>query len=255
MEGEPSAEAGDATDEVVRRRPGWPVVVAAVLVAVIAVAWWGRFRWLPGYRPALEAGERYGVDVSSHQGEVDWDVVAADGIAFAYVKATEGGDFVDESFRRNWDGADAAGLDRGAYHFFTLCRPGTEQAENFLRTVPSDAHSLPPVVDLELAGNCSQRPDRAWVERELGAFLEQVESAAGETVVLYVGDDFEGRYRIRDELDRPIWHRRVLIRPDVAGWWIWQVHGYASVDGIDRDADLDVMRGDHPSDVPAGPGT
>src|SRR5918996_984500 len=143
MEGEPSAEAGDATDEVVRRRPGWPVVVAAVLVAVIAVAWWGRFRWLPGYRPALEAGERYCVGVSSHQGAGDWDV----------------------------------------------------------------------------------------------------------------GEDFEGLYRIRDELDRPIWHRRVLIRPDVAGWWIWQVHGYASVDGIDRDADLDVMRGDHPSDVPAGPGT
>jgi lysozyme len=136
-----------------------------------------------------------------------------------------------------------------------LCRPGVEQAENFLRTVPSDPDALPPVVDLELAGNCSKRPDRAWVERELGAFLEQVESATGQTVVLYVGDDFEGRYHLRDEMDRPIWHRRVLIRPDVDGWWIWQVHGYASVDGIDGDADLDVMRGDHPTDVTAGRGT
>jgi lysozyme len=258
MEGavEDTAEraAGEDTDEVVRRRRRWPVVVAAGLAAVVVVGSWGWFRWLPVYRPGLEAGERYGVDVSSHQGEIDWQMVASDDIEFAYIKASEGGDFVDDSFVRNWEGAAAAGLDRGAYHFFTLCRLGAQQAENFLRTLPSDPDALPPVVDLELAGNCSERPDRAWIERELGAFLEQVESATGRTVVLYVGDDFEARYHIRDELDRPIWHRRVLIRPDVDGWWIWQVHGYASVEGIDGDADLNVMRGDHPDDVPAGGG-
>jgi lysozyme len=255
MDGAPEGNAGVETEEVVDRRRRWPAVVVAVLVAVVAVGWWGWFRWLPGYRPGLEGGERYGVDVSSHQGEVDWEMVAGDGIEFAYIKATEGGDFVDERFGRNWAGAAAAGLDRGAYHFFTLCRPGVEQAENFLRTVPSDPDALPPVVDLELAGNCSERPDRARVERDLVAFLDQVESATGQTVVLYIGDDFEGRYHIRDELARPIWHRRVLIRPDVDGWWIWQVHGYASVDGIEGDADLNVMRGDHPTDVPAGRGT
>jgi lysozyme len=253
MEGAVEGDAGGEADEagaVVRRRRRWPLVVAAVLVVVIAVGWWGWFRWLPSYRPGLEAGERYGVDVSSHQGEVDWERVARDGIAFAYVKATEGGDFVDERFRQNWNGAAGAGLDRGAYHFFTLCRAGAEQAENFLRTVPSDPDALPPVVDLELAGNCSERPDRAWIERELGGFLERVEGETARTVVLYVGADFEGRYRIRDELDRPIWHRRVLRRPDVDGWWIWQFHGSASVEGIEGDADLNVMRGDHPTDVP-----
>lgn len=259
VEGEEGPAEGDAgggageTGEVGRRRR-WPVVVAAVLVAVVAVGWWGWFRWLPDHRPGLEAGERYGVDVSNHQGEVDWEAVAADEIAFAYIKATEGGDFVDERFRRNWDGAGAAGLDRGAYHFFTLCRAGAEQAENFLRTVPSDPDALPPAVDLELAGNCSERPDRAWIERELGAFLERVEEATGRTVVLYVGADFEGRYRIRDELDRPIWHRRLLLRPDVDGWWIWQFHGTASVDGIAGDVDLNVMRGDHPRDAPTALG-
>jgi lysozyme len=101
MEGASGGEAGDEADEVVRRRRRWPVVVAAVVVTVIAVGWWGWFLWLPGYRPALAAGERYGVDVSSHQGEVDWDRVAGDGIEFAYIKATEGADFVDERFRRN----------------------------------------------------------------------------------------------------------------------------------------------------------
>ena len=180
---------------------------------------WAWYVWLPDHRPSLRPGERYGVDVSSHQGEVDWEQVAGDGIAFAYVKATEGGDFVDARFGENWDGASAAGLDRGAYHFFTLCRPGAEQAEHFLATVPVEDGSLPPALDLELAGNCGRRPDRDRVAREVEAFLELVETATGESVVLYVGDDFEDRYHLRDDLrgdgDRPVWHRRVYLRPDV----------------------------------------
>jgi len=214
-------------------------LVLATVVALGAAAW---FVWLPSHRPSLEAGERYGIDVSNHQGPIDWDEVAGDGIEFAYVKASEGGDFVDQRFRDNWTGAEAAGLDRGAYHFFTLCRSGAEQARNFLRTVPPDPDALPPAVDLELAGNCSERPDPASVRHELDAFLDQVERETGQRAVLYVGDDFEGRYPVRDELDRPLWHRRVMIRPDVEGWWIWQVQGHASVDGIQGDVDLNVMR-------------
>lgn len=228
------------------RRRRWLFVAAGVLAVLLVVGLVGRYRWLPEYRPALRDGERYGVDVSHHQGEIDWARVADDDIGFAYIKATEGGDFVDASFERNWHGADAAGLDRGAYHFFTLCRPGDEQAENFLATVPSDPEALPPVVDLELAGNCSERPASTEVERELRTFLRAVESETGEEVVLYVGADFEGRYHLRDELARPVWHRRILLRPDVADWWIWQFHDRASIDGIGGDADLNVMRGERP---------
>jgi lysozyme len=217
------------------------VAAAAVLAAVVALAG-GWFVWLPNHRPDLQAGERYGVDVSSHQGAIDWPRVAGDGIEFAYVKASEGGDFVDQRFRENWRGAAAAGIDRGAYHFFTLCRSGAEQAENFLRTVPSDPEALPPAVDLELAGNCSQRPDPAFVRHELDSFLDRVERETGRTAVLYVGDDFEGLYPVRDELDRPLWHRRLLVRPTSKGWWIWQVQAHASVDGIQGDVDLNVMR-------------
>lgn len=241
-------EEAAGADEQTRRHRRWPYLLGAAAIALVGLGLWGRYEWLPNHRPSLEAGERYGVDVSSHQGDIDWEQVAADDVEFAYIKATEGGDFVDDRFERNWEGAAAAGLDRGAYHFFTLCRPGADQAANFLDVVPLDPDALPPVVDLELAGNCSERPDRAMVEQELRAFLEAVESGTGQTVVLYVGDDFQGEYGLRDELDRPIWHRRVLIRPDVDRWWIWQVQGHASVDGIAGDADLDVMRGTRPAD-------
>jgi lysozyme len=61
-------------------------------------------------------------------------------------------------------------------------------------------------------------------------------------MVLYVGDDFEDAYPVRNEAGRPLWLHRFLLRPDVDGWVIWQLHGYAHVDGIDGDVDIDVMR-------------
>lgn len=236
-------EAPDEAPPPQRRRRRWPfVVVGVVLIAVLlpAALWnW----WVPHYRPALGDGERYGVDVSHHQGAIDWERVAADDISFAYIKATEGGDFLDTSFATNWQGAGDAGLDRGAYHFFTLCRPGLDQAEFFLETVPSDADALPPAVDLELAGNCADRPSRATVAHELDVFIDTVEAATAQAVVLYIGPDFENEYNLAADLDGPLWHRRLFLHPDVPQWWIWQFHAWASVAGIDGGADLNVMRG------------
>jgi lysozyme len=211
-----------------------------LLLGSVAAGWW--FLWVPNWRPPLRAGERYGVDVSAHQGDIDWRRVAADDIEFAYIKATEGGDFVDARFAQNWAGAATVGLDRGAYHFFTFCAPAAVQAQNFLTVAPPDPAALPPAVDLELAGNCRRRPAPAEVEAELGVFLSLIEQAWGRPLLLYVGDDFEGRYPVRDRLERHLWHRRFLRRPNVARWTIWQLHGYAHVAGIRGSVDLNVMR-------------
>src|SRR6516165_7639969 len=104
---------------------------AIVALGVVALA--------PFLYPQLETGwlwhDVIGVDVSGHQGDIDWLSLAAGGVAFAYIKATEGGDFRDKQFQKNWDGARTAGMLRGAYHFFTQCRSGADQATNFIRTV------------------------------------------------------------------------------------------------------------------------
>jgi lysozyme len=222
------------------------LAAAVVMVALGAAAGHYALRvWLPDHRPGLSAGETYGVDVSHHQrGGIDWHRVAADGIAFAYIKAREGGDHVDREFRRNWDGAARAGLRRGAYHFFTLCTPGDVQAANFLATVPDDAHALPPAVDLELAGNCSRRPPRDRVHRELRAFLRAVEAETGHRAMLYFGspwDGFELRYRIQAAFDRPLWRRSIALRPG-GDWLLWQYSGVSNVDGVRGPVDLNVGR-------------
>jgi lysozyme len=76
--------------------------VLALSVLPAALAAYGWFWWLPGFRPQLDRGETYGIDVSNHQGAIAWDRVAGDRISFAYVKASEGPDFVDARFADNW---------------------------------------------------------------------------------------------------------------------------------------------------------
>lgn len=213
------------------------VVVAAAMAT--AVSWW--FFWVPNFRPSLHAEESYGIDVSHHQGVIDWRRVAADDIAFAYIKATEGGDFIDTRFRENWEAAYGAGVPRGAYHFFTLCRSGFEQARNFLSVAVPDVEALPPAVDLELAGNCRRRPPGSVVSTELDAFLREVEARWGRPALLYVGDDWEALYPALDRSARHHWLVSFFGRPR-GSWTVWQLHGYAHVDGVLGGVDLNVGR-------------
>ena len=213
--------------------------VAVVLVVAPAAAGW--FAWLPRYRPSLHGAEKYGIDVSAHQRNIDWAKVARDHISFAYLKATEGSDFVDSAFTKNWADARAAGIERGAYHFFTLCTPGNAQARNFLRVVPMDEVALAPAVDLELKGNCHARPNTSTVHQQLADFLTALEAATGKPTVLYVGHDFDHRYHVRAAENRPLWLRRLLRRPSNP-WTVWQIDGFAHVHGVHGGVDLDLMR-------------
>ena len=209
------------------------LVVGAVLVR--------RYAWLPHYRPSLGAGQSYGVDVSHHQGEIDWAAVASDDISFAYIKATEGGDWVDEYFAANWTGAREHGIAVGAYHFFTLCRTGRDQAANFLRIVPIDEADLPLSVDLEFPSNCADRPPVERLHAELSALLDTVEAATGRPEVLYVQDEFEELYDILDTLEGPRWQRSIRDRPDDDDWMMWQFIDFGRVDGISGGVDLNIM--------------
>ena len=91
-----------------------------------------------------------GIDVSHHQGEIDWHKIKSQNISFAYIKATEGGDFKDPQFKKNWDHALEAGLRVGAYHFFRPETDGVLQAENFISSVPEYKNMLPPAIDVEI---------------------------------------------------------------------------------------------------------
>lgn len=70
-----------------------------------------------------------GVDVSSYQGAIDWRAVRADGIRFAFIKASEGTEVADRYFEPNWAGCREVGVQRIAYHFFYDWLGGVTQCE------------------------------------------------------------------------------------------------------------------------------
>lgn len=193
---------------------------------------------IPNYRPSLQPGELYGIDVSHHQGEIDWSRVANDNIDFAYMKATEGGDWVDPRFVENWQGAVDNGLSVGAYHFFRTCTDGQLQANNILATVPEGG--LPIAIDVEGGGICGgDEITKEDVRRELNELVELVEAERG-PVIFYVLEGFDDLDDVFDQRDR--WQRGIGPRPAEDDWFVWQQSNQARIDGIDGKVDLNVGR-------------
>ena len=190
----------------------------------------------------LRAEEAMGIDVSSYQKEIDWEQVAGDGYVFAYIKATEGSGFTDTHFRQNWDGARAAGITPGAYHYFTLCSPGAEQAADFLAVAPPDDEALPPALDLEFDGACDQRPEAEHAQAEIDAFTAAVEKAWGRRMVIYSSSEWRDHYGLPVADSRPDWLFSELGRPSLEDWSVWQLRFDGTVAGIEGPVDIDVVR-------------
>lgn len=134
-----------------------------------------------------------GIDVSNWQGaSFDW-VSYRGKIQFAFIKASEGLNFTDPDFSRNWGQASAEGIVRGAYHFLRPTLPGSAQAHYFLSAVKT--YGLGPgdllMVDVEVADGCTP----AEVSACAGEFAATVHAAEAAWPVAYTNQSFaEGGY-------------------------------------------------------------
>jgi lysozyme len=217
------------------------VALATLVVVVLLVIDWQRH--------GVSRFPLRGIDVSHHQGQIDWEALTEADLRFVFIKATEGRDHLDTRFEQNWAGAERAGIARGAYHFFTFCTPGEEQARHFLEVVPPTPQTLPPAVDVEFAGNCKSWTSVDEIRRELRVFLEKVGEAWGRTPMLYITSESEDRIVYGHFDDYPIWIRNVIWRPrgGEPAWLFWQFTDDAELPGIDTPVDMNVYRGDEAS--------
>ncbi|HEX6340140.1 lysozyme [Umezawaea sp.] len=94
-----------------------------------------------------------GIDVSSHQGDVDWPLHWEEGKRFSYVKASEGTGYLNPSFAQQYNGSYDVGMIRGAYHFALPDRSdGATQADYFVDNGggwSADGRTLPGALDVE----------------------------------------------------------------------------------------------------------
>lgn len=194
-----------------------------------------------------------GVDVSKYQGDVDWKRVAGTGVRFAFARAVDDkppGDKADPTFAANFAGIKAAGILRGAYHFFRPRRDAVAQAKLFVSIIgelkPGD---LPPVLDLEDDGSSRlhQLPPASakMIVEGMTKWIDIVESALNRRVVIYTNAEYwlnktNNSTRFRDHL---LWiaHYNVDIPIVPTAFRSFSIHQYdvdRTVPGIPRTGSL-----------------
>jgi len=196
--------------------------------------------------PSLKEYPVQGIDVSNHQKEIDWAKLDKTRIRFALIKATEGGDFKDKSFQRNWEKAKSEGIITGAYHFFTFCKSGEEQAQNFIETVPIDYVSLPPAIDLEYSGNCKLTKTKEELLYDIETFIRLIEEHYQKKVIIYVIDNFYNDFLVGKFPDNHYWLRGIYGKPEFENhpeWTFWQHSNRGRIEGIEGFVDLNVFNG------------
>jgi lysozyme len=190
-----------------------------------------------------------GIDISGHQKNIDWNQIDPSDLNFVLIKATEGGDFKDSMFQRNWQNVQAKKIVSGAYHFFTFCKSGQEQAQNYIETVPLSKNTLPPVIDLEFIGNCKKKPTSAELDRELQRFIDLVKIRYDRQPLLYTTYEFYDAHLRGKYPNSPIWisdfysFNRTPTLSDRKAWTFWQYTERGTVAGIDTLVDLNVFNG------------
>ncbi len=183
-----------------------------------------------------------GVDISHWQGYPDFEKMKKAGASFVYIKASQNL-WEDQSFRHNWAGAKAAGLLRGAYHFYDM-RSGSDtpkrQAEYFSNLLADDPGELLPAMDFECPGVAGypDYPAHDQSDKIVRQFSEKVNQILGVYPILYTNLAGIMHLDPLTELVRSLdlwiaWYNLKSHHPKYGVWSDWRIWQYKSTgDGI-----------------------
>jgi len=231
--------------------------------------WIDPIQFLEDYSPANDGldvpeqmstsanGETLGIDVSDHQGSIDWYHVAGAGYSFAFVKATEGegwtGDAAarQQNFETNMQGASSVGMLVGAYHFARpdLGNSAADEARWFVDVAGDHIKPgyLRPVLDIEVGADTL---GNVALSRWVSEWIETVISETGVEPLIYTSADYAGNYLdaslTRYDLWVAQWTYDTTTSPNTGIWdecVFWQYSDEGSVPGISGNVDLDIFSG------------
>ena len=133
----------------------------------------------------------HGIDLSHYQGNVFWEAVGANAkMAYVYLKATEGGDNIDDKYAKNIDLAHRYGLKVGSYHFYRPKIEQQKQLRNFMAQCRPSDQDLLPMIDIETRSGMPVEEFRD----SLFKFLKLVEKAYHQKPLIYTGANFYDHY-------------------------------------------------------------
>lgn len=175
------------------------------------------------------------IDVSHYQGRIDWHRVAHDGkVRYAYIKATEGGDNVDNMHSVNLAAARKAGIAAGSYHFYRPRVSPEQQFKNMTSVVFAHEQDLVPLIDIEDAKGVSNEQFIA----DLARFIRLVTHHYGRKPLLYTGQNFYNKHIAPSgQFKEFYWmiakyHEEAPNLTDGRRFQIWQYTSSGSIPGI-----------------------
>lgn len=227
-----------------KRRDIWTSLAFLLvsLLLVCAIVWaWRMYMVSPPYVDTERFPVR-GIDVSSHNGMMNLEAVAADGYEFIFVKATEGADFRDPNFTLNYQKARHAGLKTGAYHYFRFDVDGVSQAQNLLKAIAGRPLELGVAIDVEDDGNARGVPADS-IKLRLQQMTEYL-NLEGVPVTFYSNRRGYEKYLFDDYRGQALWVCQFTEENAMnTDWTYWQYDHHGHVSGIRGDVDLNVYRG------------
>ena len=189
--------------------------------------------------PDTTLNNYHGIDVSNHQGLIDWSLVSKDeNIKFVYIKATEGATHIDKSYARNIAEARNNGLKVGSYHYLRNTSNIQAQFENFSKTAKKEIQDLIPMVDVE----------EKVSKDSILLFCNLLEKYYGKKPAIY------GTNKSYNSFCAPYFNDYILMigrygenRPIITGqghYSIWQFSERGKIKGINKPVDLDRVHPD-----------
>jgi lysozyme len=238
--------------------PNWAWWLGGVLVLAVYLYFFYYFfvspygfRWraLYGDISYPEGYEIHGIDISHHQGRIDWRTLRDKGlinetpIRFIMIKATEGASRVDQNFEDNFHQAREYGFTRGAYHFYSVYSSPEKQAAFYIKHAKLENGDLPPVLDVE--HKPKNQSDEEFAANVL-KWLDIVEKHYGVKPIIYTYYKFKTRYLNDSVFDSyPYWIAHYYVEEvEYKGpWKFWQHTDAGRLPGIKGQVDFDIYNG------------
>lgn len=188
-----------------------------------------------------------GVDVSHHNGNLNWKQLKNEGVTFAYIKSTEGTSHLDTKYSENYEHAKQADVKIGTYHFYTFGLDGALQAKHFIRHSTVSSTDLIPAIDVEHSPTNRYSNDKDYIQNVIDELLKleaELYAYFGKRPLIYTNKDCHKLYIENNFPENYIWMSDLHNEPQVKddNWIVWQFSHTGKIDGINTEIDLNYFR-------------